>query len=44
MDSLHIFYDNRMIAQFQRKDEDVFDLIYTSEWKQNGFMPSRLPF
>ena len=44
MDSLHIFYDNRMIAQLQRKDEDVFDLIYTSEWKQNGFAFSpRLP-
>ena len=33
MEKIHIFYDNRMIAELQRKDEDVFDLIYTSEWK-----------
>ena len=42
---MHILYNNKVIAKLTVSDNDDLDLLYTDEWKQEGFALSPfLPF
>lgn len=34
---MHVLYDNKVIAKLTLSDNDDLDLIYTDEWKREGF-------